>query len=403
MPADDLDEAERVLDRRATSLDAGRRRPTSGDRVGPSEAPAMSPLAAGSRLGRYRDPAPARRRSDGRGLSSPRTRRSAAGSRSRRCTSRRGAPSEIEERKRRLLREARAAGKLLHPNIVALFDVGEDQGMLYLAFECVDGSDLSQRLAEGPPLSLGEALGIVRQAAEALDYAHRQGVVHRDIKPSNLMITRGRGSVKVADFGIAKVIDQTSRPDDDRLGGRQPALPVARADPRRGARRPQRHLLARRRCSTRCSAAGARSTARRSPRWSTRSSTRIRRRSCCARPDLGPRLEALVQRMLHKDRDQRFASAGEVAREIAACERELAPALLAAAGRARTRPRSSQATRPHARAPAPAPAGRRRLRASAAHRRPSAPPPPPPAPPAGAGAASAAPVADGPQDGPRRR
>ncbi|MEO7794201.1 MAG: serine/threonine-protein kinase, partial [Thermoanaerobaculia bacterium] len=121
-----------------------------------------------------------------------------------------GRPNEMAERKRRLERESRAAGKLLHPNVVALFDVGEDAGVLYLAFECVEGSDLAQRLEVDPPLTLREAITYVRQAADGLDYAHRQGVVHRDIKPSNLLISASSGTVKVSDFGIAKLKDQTS-------------------------------------------------------------------------------------------------------------------------------------------------------------------------------------------------
>ena len=119
-----------------------------------------------------------------------------------------GRPQEVEDRKKRLLREARAAGRLLHPNVVALFDAGEADGLLFLAFEFVEGSDLANRLERGP-LSLREVLRIVRQVAEALHYAHGQGVVHRDIKPSNILLdTIGR--VKVADFGIAKMAGQST-------------------------------------------------------------------------------------------------------------------------------------------------------------------------------------------------
>jgi serine/threonine protein kinase len=120
-----------------------------------------------------------------------------------------GRPQEIEDRKKRLLREARAAGRLLHPNVVTLFDAGEAEGMLYLAFEYVEGTDLAHRLDKGARMSLREALRAVRQAAEALDYAHRQGIVHRDIKPSNLLLDLA-GWVKVADFGIAKMAGQST-------------------------------------------------------------------------------------------------------------------------------------------------------------------------------------------------
>lgn len=121
-----------------------------------------------------------------------------------------GRPQEIEDRKRRLLREARAAGRLLHPNVVTLFDAGEAEGLLYLAFEFVEGTDLAARLdPEQQRLSLRQVLRMIRQAAEALDYAHGQGIVHRDIKPSNILLDLA-GRVKVADFGIAKMAGQST-------------------------------------------------------------------------------------------------------------------------------------------------------------------------------------------------
>ena len=121
-----------------------------------------------------------------------------------------GRPQEIEERKRRLLREARAAGRLLHPNVVTLFDAGEAEGLLYLAFEFVEGTDLAARLEdEGARLSLRQVLRVVRQAADALDYAHSHEIVHRDIKPSNILLDRA-GRVKLADFGIARMAGQST-------------------------------------------------------------------------------------------------------------------------------------------------------------------------------------------------
>ncbi|HEX9671437.1 MAG TPA: serine/threonine-protein kinase, partial [Thermoanaerobaculia bacterium] len=119
-----------------------------------------------------------------------------------------GREQDVEERKRRLLREARAAGRLLHPHVVTLFDAGEVEGMLYLAFEFVEGQDLAARL-ESSALSLYEVLRIVRETAEALDFAHRHGIVHRDIKPSNVLLD-AHGRVKVTDFGIAKVTGQST-------------------------------------------------------------------------------------------------------------------------------------------------------------------------------------------------
>lgn len=119
-----------------------------------------------------------------------------------------GASRDAEEHKQRLLREARAAGRLIHPNVVTLFDADEIDGMLFLAFEFVDGPDLGRRLAEPPPLSLGQVLHLLTEVASALEYAHHEGIIHRDIKPSNILIG-SRGQAKVADFGLAKLKDES--------------------------------------------------------------------------------------------------------------------------------------------------------------------------------------------------
>jgi len=105
----------------------------------------------------------------------------------------------------RLLRESQAAGRLSHPHIVAIHDVGEADRAAYIVMEYVQGQTLDQVMRDGssPALS-GEALRIVEECASALDYAHSRGVVHRDIKPANIMLD-GDGAVKIADFGIAKV------------------------------------------------------------------------------------------------------------------------------------------------------------------------------------------------------
>lgn len=120
-----------------------------------------------------------------------------------------GRDSEVEDRKKRLLREARAAGRMLHPNIVTLFDAGEAEGLVFLAFEYVQGADLANRLESGPALSLSDVLRWTRQTAEALAYAHEHDVVHRDVKPSNILIDSA-DQVKVTDFGIAKMGGQNT-------------------------------------------------------------------------------------------------------------------------------------------------------------------------------------------------
>lgn len=116
---------------------------------------------------------------------------------------------QLAEVKKRFFREAEAAGKLSHPNIVTIYDVGEDYDIAYMAMELLDGADLTKYCRKENLLPQEEIIRIVSCVAAALDYAHANGIVHRDIKPANIMIL-SNGEVKVADFGIARVMS-TSR------------------------------------------------------------------------------------------------------------------------------------------------------------------------------------------------
>lgn len=106
---------------------------------------------------------------------------------------------QLEDTKRRFLQEAEAAGKLAHPNIMTIFDTGEEHDLAYITMEVLKGRDLSGRV-----LPVKDAMLVVAAVAEALDYAHKKGIVHRDIKPANIMLLNN-GTVKVTDFGIAKI------------------------------------------------------------------------------------------------------------------------------------------------------------------------------------------------------
>jgi predicted Ser/Thr protein kinase len=107
-------------------------------------------------------------------------------------------------RRERFVREARAAAMLSHPNVCTVFDAGEDAGgRVFIAMEYVDGATLAQK-RRASPLSEPEIVGIAIQAADAIEEAHRHGIVHRDLKTTNLMLT-SRGQVKVVDFGLAKL------------------------------------------------------------------------------------------------------------------------------------------------------------------------------------------------------
>lgn len=108
---------------------------------------------------------------------------------------------------RRFLREARAAGALNHPNIATIHDVGEADGVAYLAMELVEGRPLDAVLKAGGRMAHERILPLARQLADALAYAHRAGVVHRDVKPSNIILSEDGRTAKLLDFGVARLGD----------------------------------------------------------------------------------------------------------------------------------------------------------------------------------------------------
>ncbi len=114
------------------------------------------------------------------------------------------AGSGAEQWLQRFRREARAAGRRSHPNIVAIFDIGDDDGRPFLAMEFVDGRNLDAILKESGRLDPERGVAIIAQVLSALGFAHESGIVHRDVKPSNIMVLQN-GQVKVADFGIARI------------------------------------------------------------------------------------------------------------------------------------------------------------------------------------------------------
>jgi eukaryotic-like serine/threonine-protein kinase len=109
----------------------------------------------------------------------------------------------------RFLKEAKLAGRLQHPNVVTIYEAGQDGNVPYIAMEFVDGEPLTRFLGSRDALTVGQRVEVVRQTALALQHAHERGVLHRDVKPGNILLTRDR-RVKVADFGIGKLLSATA-------------------------------------------------------------------------------------------------------------------------------------------------------------------------------------------------
>src|SRR3954463_10634155 len=110
----------------------------------------------------------------------------------------------------RFVAEARAAAKLSHPNVVSVFDQGNDDGTVFLAMELIPGHTLRDTIGKEAPLSPGRALALLEPVVSALAAAHRAGLVHRDVKPENVLIADD-GRIKVADFGLAKAVSATTQ------------------------------------------------------------------------------------------------------------------------------------------------------------------------------------------------
>src|SRR5207248_9917126 len=129
--------------------------------------------------------------------------------------------SADRERLQRFAQEARAAAALNHPNILSIFDIGEEQGAPYVVSELLEGETLRERLRNGA-LPIRRVIEYATQVAKGLAVAHEKGIVHRDLKPENLFLTTD-GRVKILDFGLAKL----TRPETQDGSGDAPTIQVA--------------------------------------------------------------------------------------------------------------------------------------------------------------------------------
>jgi len=215
---------------------------------------------------------------------------------------------------RRFQAEARAAAALAHPNVVTVYDVGEERGVHYLSMEYMDRGTLEERVAGGGKLSWSETLDVLRDAAAGLVYAEAKGIVHRDLKPANLMQNHV-GATKIADLGLATHIEAEERESADRkVFGTPHFMAPEQARGERVDGRSDLYSLgatAYRLLSGHTPFEGT--TAREIVRAHLSQEPRPLRDFA---PDLPDEAVALVSRLMRKDPTERYASAGELLREI---------------------------------------------------------------------------------------
>ena len=223
-------------------------------------------------------------------------------------------PEDQKAMKERFFREAESAGRLVHPNIVTIYDAGEDGDISYIAMELLAGTDLKDFSSKGKLLPAAEVMETIAKVADALDYAHAEGVVHRDIKPANIMRLND-GRIKVADFGIARITSQSKTATGTVMGTPSYMAPEQLAGKKVDGRADLfslgvtlYELLTGEKPFTGESVATLmfRIANEPHPQIST------------ARADLPPGVQAVIDRALQKDPDQRYQRGAEFARELRA-------------------------------------------------------------------------------------
>lgn len=214
----------------------------------------------------------------------------------------------------RFYQEARSAGALQHPNIVTVYELGRDRSTPFIAMEFLEGESLEKIIDRHPILPISQKVGIIVQVCHALDCAHRHGVVHRDIKPGNVMLTRD-GTVKVVDFGIARLVDASRTQTNSIIG----TLGYMSPQQLNGERADQRSdiwglgvLFFELLCYKRPFEGESPSSFIQNILDETKQSPRMRDQMS----DCPLELEALIDKMLKKDASQRFQTMEEVLFEI---------------------------------------------------------------------------------------
>jgi len=229
-------------------------------------------------------------------------------------------PDERKEYEARFYLEARSAGRLSHPNIVTIYDLGESGGMAYIAMELMEGSELQNLLKDGQWLPVNEVLNIMIEVATGLAYAHEHGIIHRDIKPSNIMVLKGN-RVKIADFGIARMDSWHL----DTQGGKLLGSPLYMS-PEQVSSRPVDHrsdifsvgTVLYRVLSGKMPFTGDNTHA-----ISYQIVNKEPQKPSSLNPDIPDMLDAIVARCLSKNPDDRYQSAIELADDLRSCKDNL--------------------------------------------------------------------------------
>jgi serine/threonine-protein kinase len=223
---------------------------------------------------------------------------------------------ELKDVKERFFREAETAGRLTHPNIVTIFDAGEEHDLAYIAMEFLKGKDLVPYTKANNLMPLPRVLSIVARVADALDYAHQNHVVHRDVKPANFMYEPESDAVKVTDFGIARITDSSKTKTGMVLGTPSYMSPEQLAGKKIDGRSDLFSLgvtLYQLACGK--LPFEGESMAQLMFKIANETHPDIR----TVRPDLPDCLVAILDKALVKDADRRYQTGAEMARDLRAC------------------------------------------------------------------------------------
>jgi serine/threonine-protein kinase len=236
--------------------------------------------------------------------------------------------SDLAEARARFFREAEMAGRLNHPAIVTVYDAGEDQGLAYIAMEYLRGQHLSNYTDAANLLPMQNVIALVARTADALHYAHRQNVVHRDIKPANIMFNPDTDELKITDFGIARLTD-TSRTKTGIVLGTPSFMSPEQLEGRSLDGRSDQFALGVSLYQLLCGQLPFRAESM--PRLMQKIATEPHAPIRLVRPELPEAIDAILNRVLAKDADHRYATCAELAAELRECLPAAKPAKAAAA------------------------------------------------------------------------